>query len=204
MKVRTDEKRTAIIEAAATLFAEMGYERASMNELVKRLGGSKSTIYGYFPSKEVLFVAVVRAIATGHLSDATRELSADVDGRVALEATLMRFAERMLLVTLNDDRALAVYRMVVAEAGHSDVGQLFHESGPSESVSALAALFASAMDRGDLRKADPRVTAMQFTALVTAEIGLRVYQRDPPRVAIRQIRQMVRRAVDVFFEGAAP
>ena len=84
------------------------------------------------------------------------------------------------------------------------MGQLFHESGPSESVSALAALFASAMDRGDLRKADPRVTAMQFTALVTAEIGLRVYQRDPPRVAIRQIRQMVRRAVDVFFEGAAP
>jgi hypothetical protein len=109
----------------------------------------------------------------------------------------------MLLVTLNDDRALAVYRMVVAEAGHSDVGQLFHESGPSESISALATLFASAMDRGYLRKADPRVIAMQFTALVTAEIGLRVYQRDPPRVAIRQIRQMVKRAVDVFFEGAA-
>jgi AcrR family transcriptional regulator len=203
MKVRTDERRTAIIEAAAALFAEMGYERASMNELVKRLGGSKSTIYGYFPSKEVLFAAVVRAFATGHLSDATKELSSGVDGRVALEATLMRFAERMLLVTLNDDRALAVYRMVVAEAGHSDVGQLFHESGPSESISALATLFASAMDRGYLRKADPRVIAMQFTALVTAEIGLRVYQRDPPRVAIRQIRQMVKRAVDVFFEGAA-
>jgi hypothetical protein len=45
--------------------------------------------------------------------------------------------------------------------------------------------------------------AMQFTALVTAQIGLRVYQRNPPRVAIRQIRQMVKRAVDVFFEGAA-
>jgi hypothetical protein len=59
------------------------------------------------------------------------------------------------------------------------------------------------MDRGYLRKADPRVMAMQFTALVTAEIGLRVYQRDPPRVAIRQIRQMVKRAVDVFLEGAA-
>jgi hypothetical protein len=51
------------------------------------------------------------------------------------------------------------------------------------------------MDRGYLRKADPRVTALQFTALVTAEIGLRVYQRDPPRVAIRQIRQMA------FHEG---
>jgi hypothetical protein len=37
---------------------------------------------------------------------------------------------------------------------------------------------------------------------MTAEVGLRVYQRDAPRVAIRQIRQMVKRAVDVFFDGA--
>jgi AcrR family transcriptional regulator len=37
--------------------------------LVKRLGGSKATIYGYFASKEALFEAVVSASATGHLSD---------------------------------------------------------------------------------------------------------------------------------------
>ena len=205
MKVRTEEKREAIIEAAIQLFAEMGYERASMNELVKRLGGSKGTIYGYFSSKEELFVAVVRASATGHLGDAIRELaSGAVVGQAALESTLLRFAERMLLVTLNDERSLAVYRMVVAESGRSDVGQLFYDSGPRECMSALAHLFASAMERGELRKADPRLTASQFTSLVTAEVQLRIYQRDPPLLTLRQVRQMAKSAVELFFRGAGP
>ena len=205
MKVRTEEKREAIIEAAIQLFAEMGYERASMNELVKRLGGSKGTIYGYFSSKEELFVAVVRASATGHLGDAIRELaSGAVAGQAALESTLLRFAERMLLVTLNDERSLAVYRMVVAESGRSDVGQLFYDSGPRECMSALAQLFASAMERGELRKADPRLTASQFTSLVTAEVQLRIYQRDPPLLTLRQVRQMAKSAVELFFRGAGP
>jgi AcrR family transcriptional regulator len=205
MKVRTEERREAIIEAAIQLFAEMGYERASMNELVKRLGGSKGTIYGYFPSKEELFVAVVRASATGHLDDAIRELaSSAVVGHAALESTLLRFAERMLLVTLNDERSLAVYRMVVAESGRSDVGQLFYDSGPRECMSALAQLLASAMERGELRKADPRLTASQFTSLVTAEVQLRIYQRDPPLLTLKQVRQMAKSAVELFFRGAAP
>ena len=205
MKVRTEERREAIIEAAIQLFAEMGYERASMNELVKRLGGSKGTIYGYFSSKEELFVAVVRASATGHLDDAIGELaSGAVAGQAGLESTLLRFAERMLLVTLNDERSLAVYRMVVAESGRSDVGQLFYDSGPRECMSALAQLFASAMERGELRKADPRVTASQFTSLVTAEVQLRIYQRDPPLLTLRQVRQMAKSAVELFFRGAAP
>ncbi len=205
MKVRTEERREAIIEAAIQLFAEMGYERASMNELVKRLGGSKGTIYGYFSSKEELFVAVVRASATGHLDDAIGELaSGAVAGQAGLESTLLRFAERMLLVTLNDERSLAVYRMVVAESGRSDVGQLFYDSGPRECMSALAQLFASAMERGELRNADPRVTASQFTSLVTAEVQLRIYQRDPPLLTLRQVRQMAKSAVELFFRGAAP
>ena len=76
MKVRTEARRDAIVDAAAELFQECGYERASMNELARRLGGSKATLYNYFPSKESLLVAVVKAYATGHLSDAVDGLSA--------------------------------------------------------------------------------------------------------------------------------
>ncbi len=60
MKVRTEARRNVILEAAVALFKELGYERTSMNELAKRLGGSKATLYGYFASKEELFRAVVK------------------------------------------------------------------------------------------------------------------------------------------------
>ncbi len=203
MKVRTEARREAIIDAAAKLFQEMGYEGASMNELAKRLGGSKATLYSYFPSKEELFVAVVQAYATLHLSDAVHGLLDDPDNEAGLETTLRRFGEQMLLILVNDESALAVYRMVVAEAGRSDVGMLFYESGPSESIAVLAALLAGAMERGELRRADPHVTALQFLALVTAESEVRLYQRNPQPLERDHIRQMADRAVDMFLKGAA-
>ena len=204
MKVRTEARRQAIVEAAAGLFQELGYEGASMNELAKRLGGSKATLYGYFATKEALFVAVVQSLATAHLSGAVEELSVEAAGRAGLEAALTRFGEHMLRVLANDATALTVYRMVVAEAGRSDVGQLFHDAGPRQSVEALAGMLSAAMKRGEMRRADPKVTAQQFLALVTAEIDVRLYQRDPPPLSAAQIRQLVRRAVEMFFAGTAP
>jgi AcrR family transcriptional regulator len=203
MKVRTEMRRSAILSAAIELFKEKGYERASMNELARRLGGSKATLYGYFPSKETLFVAVVKAVATGHLSEAAEEISGDALARSSLRELLLRFGERMMVVLTNDASALTVYRMVVGEAGHSNVGQLFHDSGPAQLNEAVAALFARAIERGDLRPADPKVLAAHFTALVTSETGHRLYQIEPVPMALAEIRQMVSRAVDAFLLGAA-
>ncbi len=204
MKVRTETRRNAILEAAVELFKEKGYERASMNELARRLGGSKATLYGYFPSKEELFVAVVKAVATVHLSDAIAMLSEDAAAHMSLEDLLVRFGERMMVVLTNDASALAVYRMVVAEAGHSVVGQLFDESGPAQLGEALAALFERAIGRGELRRADPKVLAAHFSALVTSETSSRLYQMDPAPIALKDIRRMVRRAVETFLLGSAP
>lgn len=49
-----DDKRAAILHAAARLFADEGYGRASMAEVARRCGISKANIYHYYPSKEAL------------------------------------------------------------------------------------------------------------------------------------------------------
>jgi AcrR family transcriptional regulator len=203
MKVRTEARRTAILEAAVALFKELGYERTSMNELAKRLGGSKATLYGYFASKEELFRAVVQTVAVSHLAEAAAELQ-EANETATLEAQLMRFGERMLFVLTNDADALAVYRMVLAEAGRSDVGQQFQESGPAEYIRTLAGFMDAAMKRGELRRRDPHVTALQFTTLITAETQARLFQVDPEPVSVEQIHALVQRAVDMFLAGAAP
>ncbi|MFS2223557.1 TetR/AcrR family transcriptional regulator [Pantoea sp. B65] len=204
MKVRTQARREAIVEAAAQLFQEMGYERASMNELTKRLGGSKATLYNYFASKEELFTAVVRAHTTRHLTEAATELLDQDKAAIRLKDKLLRFGERMLAVLTNDSSALSVYRMVVGEAGHSDIGMLFYESGPRESLEKLSAVMASAMDRGELRQADARLRANQFLALLTAEIEVRIFYRNSPPVTPGRIREMCECAVNMFLTGAAP
>ena len=60
------------------------------------------------------------------------------------------------------------------------------------------------MARGEIRRADTRVAAMQYTALVTAEVTARIFQQDPPPLALKEIQQMVTRAADLFFAGMTP
>jgi AcrR family transcriptional regulator len=52
------EVRDKILEAAETLFSKKGYYDTSMDEIVEESGLSKGAIYGYFRSKEELFVAL--------------------------------------------------------------------------------------------------------------------------------------------------
>jgi AcrR family transcriptional regulator len=202
MRVRTEARRDLIIEKATALFREMGFERATMSELAQRCGGSKATLYGYFPSKEELFVAVVKASSTSHLSEAVTALTQRAEQQPIKDA-LTQFGQRMLYVLTNDADALAVYRMVVAEAGRSVVGDLFYSAGPNECILSLAELFAEAIANNELRNNDPHILAKQFLGLVTAETDIRLYQQHPAPVTVNDIQQMVERAVDMFLHGAA-
>ncbi|KPL52877.1 TetR/AcrR family transcriptional regulator [Prosthecomicrobium hirschii] len=67
-----DDKRRAILKAAARLFADGGYDRSSMAEVAKACGVSKALVYHYYVSKDVLLYDIIRL----HLD----ELVAAVEG----------------------------------------------------------------------------------------------------------------------------
>ncbi|MCU0703327.1 MAG: TetR/AcrR family transcriptional regulator [Fimbriiglobus sp.] len=72
LKARREEE---ILAAAAKLFAERGYADTQMQTLADHLGVGNGTIYRYFPTKEVLFLATVeRGLA---------ELTAEMDAIIA-------------------------------------------------------------------------------------------------------------------------
>lgn len=60
-----EEKRDAIVDAAAKLIAANGFSGASLNELADACGISKSLLYHYYPSKE----AILHAVMKGHMDD---------------------------------------------------------------------------------------------------------------------------------------
>ncbi|WP_437613297.1 TetR/AcrR family transcriptional regulator [Erwinia sp. V71] len=202
MRTLTDEKRNAIIAAASAVFQEFGYERASMNEVARRAGGSKATLYNYFDSKEALFQTVVRTYSTHFLTGAAEELVTPESESLTLEQKLTRFGERLLGVLARDSQALALYRVVVGEAGHSDIGKLFQEAGTQESMEALAGLMRQHIDSGELRDGDAMLRAKQFSALLRAEVDSLLVQRETPRYSEQNIRTMVASAVDLFQGGA--
>lgn len=93
--------------------------------------------------------------------------------------------------------------LVMAEAGHSNIGMLFYEAGPSECNEVLSTWMAEAMTRGELRQADPQVKAAQFLALLTAEVPVRLFQPSSEPLEVEQIQALVGRAVEMFLMGAA-
>lgn len=203
MRTLTNERRQAIIDTAADLFQEMGYERTSMNEVAKRVGGSKATLYNYFASKEALFEIVVRTYSTHFLNAAASELSSYSEELITFEQQLTRFGERMMEVLLTDNKALRIYRCVLAEAGKSNIGELFRAAGPQESIGKLAELMSLAMGKGELVQGDSMVRALQFTALLKAEVDSRLLERAPEPWSIAQVQHIVARGVQLFLYGAA-
>jgi AcrR family transcriptional regulator len=166
-----------------------------MAEIAARVGGSKATLYGYFESKEQLFVAVARAVGETHLAAAFAELA---ENTADVPVALQRFGEKMIGFLCKPD-ALATLRMVIAEAGHSAIGQRFHEAGPGRGLEALAAYLQAAMDSGRLRTADPRIAAQHLLALFEAEIMPLRMLDVPVGTSRTHIRQAIERGLAVFL-----
>src|SRR5581483_6698346 len=96
VRVRTDERRQAIIATAWKAFRENGFERTSMNEISERLGGSKATLYGYFQSKEQLFAAALEQM----IGESAEKAFSRLSGKAAFGRRLLDFARTYLAVRL--------------------------------------------------------------------------------------------------------
>jgi AcrR family transcriptional regulator len=70
-----DEKRRAIVDAAAVLFAQDGYANVKMMDIAKACGASKSNLYHYFPKKEDVLFAIMKEQVESYL-EATEEVLA--------------------------------------------------------------------------------------------------------------------------------
>jgi len=67
-----DEKKATILDNAASLIARKGFDQATMQDVAKACGTSKSHIYHYFPRKEDLLYAIVHDHITRQAADLTR------------------------------------------------------------------------------------------------------------------------------------
>ena len=87
-----DERKEAIVEAAAALYARRGFNGASVADLAERCKTSKSLIYHYYQSKEdILFDVMISHVRA--LDEAAR---AAVAGDGASAAKLRRLARAFM------------------------------------------------------------------------------------------------------------
>jgi AcrR family transcriptional regulator len=197
VKTKTEAKRQEILQAAAEVFRETGFERASMSEIRARVGGSKATLYNYFPSKEKLFFEVMYQATERTLVDITASLDAEAED---VRQELLRFGQK-LLTALYSPEAIALRRVAIAESGQSDIGKVVFEGATLPMEKHVAEFLRRAMKRGSLRSADAKIAAMHLLSLLESELLQRVLLGVEVSVKPETLKASVRRAVEVFLSG---
>ncbi|WP_435103216.1 TetR/AcrR family transcriptional regulator [Arhodomonas sp. AD133] len=154
-------KRDEVIEAATAVFLDAGFENASVDEIARRGGVSKRTVYNNFESKDALFAAVVDRL-WGSLRFETDGLS-QVDRPV--DEVLCEVA-RYTFTTLTEPRVLGLLRLVIAESPrYPELAEMFFRQGKGPVFRSLSVYLARLDGAGRLRVPDPELAAFQFLGM---------------------------------------
>jgi AcrR family transcriptional regulator len=194
MRVKTEDRRQAIIDAAMQVFREVGYERASMAEISARVGGSKATLYSYFKSKEELYATgMVEAV-----EEQRQQMLSRLDLSSADMAQVLEDFGKALLTLVTDPEVLAILRTAMAEGASSSLGPVLYDRGPRSVWNEVAAYLARLMETGALRPGDAEVAALHFKGLLEAGIFEPALYGASPRMSIEA---GARRAVATFLRA---
>jgi TetR/AcrR family transcriptional regulator, mexJK operon transcriptional repressor len=196
------DKRRAILDAAAPIFGEEGYERASVDAIASAAGVSKPTIYSYFAGKEQLFRESVADSAIQRNAEAFTVIQ-----RLDLSPQRWRASLRELGMRLvecqRSECAIFLSRMIASESVRDpEVYRTVRAKAADPMIEALAGRLAMLGNAGYLDIPDPALAARQFFALIGAEIP-ELTEQGTRRVADRVIRRAVDAGVDTFLRANA-
>lgn len=158
------------MRAAHDLFVEKGYEAATLNDIVRRSGGSLATLYALFENKPGLLKALV--------SERCKRIGGALDGAVAADRppteVLSAIAEEMLDM-LFDGEFVGLFRIVLSQsARHPELGQQFYLSGPAQAQAKMAAYLTKLGATGQIAIDDPLSASRLFYQIVAGELKTRL------------------------------
>ncbi len=167
--VLSPEKQQQILRGAAEVFAQDGYEGASMSRIAACAGVSKGTLYNYFDSKADMFAAWVGLECSHMLRQAFDGHDPNGDPEVVLRHLGMCCVEMMVSTT-----GLTMYRVAVSEANKfPEVARAFYEAGPKRGIACVAEWLRGQTEAGRLRVTDPVFAAEQFFSLCQTRLAMR-------------------------------
>jgi AcrR family transcriptional regulator len=158
---RSREREEQILAAALETFGERGLAGARLEEIARRAGIAKGTVYLYFDSKDDLF----RAVARRTFVDAVQRIvGTERSGPVEVRLRDLLHDAREYI---RDPSFLAIYRLVLGELHQfPELGRFYTREISGRLSTALIPLLEEGMAGGVFRPLDPRTTAPMILALL--------------------------------------
>jgi AcrR family transcriptional regulator len=190
-EARSAARREAILAAALDEFSLHGFEAARLDEVARRAGIAKGTIYLYFQGKESLFQELVRSMLTPVVGTIEAMGEAELPPRV-LADHIADFFVREIYETRRRD----VIRLMIAEGPRfPQLAEFYYREVLSRIIAAMRALLARAAARGEVPAAlvdyPQIVAAPAMIAVVWSGLFERFESLD--------VRAMMKTHIDLLF-----
>ena len=199
-----EEKQKQVLETAIEEFSEKGYEGASINMIVSKLGIAKGSIYQYFTNKKSLFLYIF-----DYAVEVVRKTLKQVKSETRDAPVFERIKKSLLVGVDFIERHPSIYRIYLK--------MMFEREAPFRqellqrirlfSSEYLTSLLTEGKERGEIRKdVDVKAAVFLLDAVMDRflqaytvpflESGVRIYRMDPPN-----IEERISQIVDILKKG---
>jgi TetR/AcrR family transcriptional regulator len=144
---RKEARPGELLDAALSLFVEKGFAATRMEEVAKRAGVSKGTVFLYFTSKEELFKAVVRENISGRFEEWNAEfLTYEGSAADMLHHCMSTWWHR-----IGSTQASGITKLMISEGGHfPDIVQFYQEEVVRPGHVLIRQVLQRGIDRGEI------------------------------------------------------
>lgn len=190
--VRAAARREAILAAALDEFSAQGFAATRLDDVAKRAGVAKGTIYLHFRDKETLFQEIIRSVLSPVIATLEIGMQADMPVR-AIADRLVEIFVREIYGTRRKD----VIRLILSEGPRfPGIAEFYYREVLSRVLGAVRVLLRRAADRGELSSdAVVRFPQLLGAPIVLAILWNSLFERFEPL----DVREFLHAHLDVVF-----
>ncbi|WP_456687133.1 TetR/AcrR family transcriptional regulator [Bradyrhizobium sp. P5_C11_2] len=189
---RAAERRAAIVEAAMEEFIARGFAATRLDDIAKRAGVAKGTIYLHFKDKESMFEELVRIVIVPVVAQLTALPPPTGSVRDLVEAFASNFLKQVIGTRRGD-----LVRLIVAEGPRfPSVADFYYREVVSRGIASMRALIELGIARGEIREKNlARYPQILVAPAMIAVIWQSLFARHAPLDA----QEMLRVHLDLIF-----
>jgi len=196
---RADARPQELLEAALGLFVERGYAATRLEEVARRAGVAKATLYRYYDNKLELFKAVVRSSLVAQFDELAEAMAGEsLSAREELGRMLATFAQRV-----GNSPLSGIPKLVIAEAGNfPEIARFYHDEVIQRGRAMVLGVLARGAANGEFRSVDAeyvwRIVIAPLLLSIIWKHSFQAFEQEP-----LDFRRHLDSQLDLLFNGLA-
>jgi AcrR family transcriptional regulator len=159
---RPDDRPDEIIDAAVSVFGEMGFAKANLCDVARRAGVSKGTVYLYFESKEALFREMVRSRVVHPFADDAAGPEKEESARRELIGIMTKMWD-----TVRTPEMARIVRLVHSEiSSFPDLARFYFDEVILPVRRLVRAILERGVTQGEFRRVNPDFFCRAISSLL--------------------------------------